>query len=274
MNKSEETKIKVTKKKKKLFGFLKKPNFFIYFLLGFLMLFNLSIITLGILGFRNIKKTINVYMINEKQRWFDEHYYLKTEIKEISNKEERKRVFQLKAVGFMKENKTNLDEEELTKYTNLVFDECENIGLDPYIALATAFIESKFDKKSVDKYDRRGLYKILPGTAMDVGEKIGIEYYNGLEFNVEDNTKIWIGRIKTLLKRFNNNEKYALLAYDKGEKAVIEFSGMKVNRELGTLNIESGSLYNIKKELYDNLKTYDEKIFEKAKEIKNKGKKD
>jgi len=267
------TKITLAKKKKSITEVFKKNiNIYIFFISISCLLISSIILTFSLLNASKINKSFIFYMDKEKQRWFDEHYYLKNEIKRKLNREERKRVFQLRAVGFMKENKTNLDSEELIKYTDIVFEQSEIININPYIPLSVAFIESKFDKKAIGEYDNRGLYKLLPGTVMDLSEKINISYYNGIEFNVIDNTKIWFERIETLLKRFNGNINYALIAFDKGEKSVIQFSKMKINKELGILNTESGGLQVLRNKLYDKNASYDEKIFKIVKEIKNKEK--
>jgi hypothetical protein len=195
----------------------------------------------------------------ESKRMYDSHYYIYSEVsnKTATTTAERKKKFQMKVVGMMKELRSNLSDKEMMNYTSFVFDKSEEYGWDPYLAVSFAWTESRFNKNTVGTSDDRGLYQFLPSTARLVA---GEDYYRGIEFNVLDSTKLWFKYMKNLIDYFDGELEYALLAYNMGERGVVVRSGLK--KRNNRWYFSTGDLDKVRQFYYNKgyKLSYDEKI--------------
>lgn len=215
----------------------------------------------------------------ERMDWYKSHYYIYSDIenKTIASTIERKRKFQLRISGLLKDLKSTLTDKEIIIFTGYIFDKSDEYGLDPYLPIAIAFTESKFDKMAVGSSNDFGLYQFLPSTARIAASLAGIKYYRGIEFNSLDSTKLWFSHIKILSDTFDGNLHCILLAYNMGIRRFVQSSRMKINRKTRILDIKSGNLDLARKEIYyDNGVTfsYDMKIIKTMNYLKAKGTKE
>ena len=212
----------------------------------------------------------------EREEWYRSHYYISQKIEEkmVSNREDRKKIYQLRVIGILKEANKGYTDDELIEYTSLIFDKSEEYDWDPYIPIAVAWVESSYERTKIGRSDDRGLYQFLPSTAKYVSLLAKIDYYNGIEFNLIDSTKLWFAYMKILNERFENDWNYALLSYNAGERRVILSSSLKLNKETGLFDFSSGNLTSARKEIYYNNgfdEAYDEKVIRYLKIIKERG---
>ena len=210
------------------------------------------IVGFGVIIFNDLRK--------EKKMMHNDYYYIYSKLatNSISSTSERKQKFQMKIIGIMKEMKSDLTNKEMLEFTSYVFDKSEEYGWDPYIPIGFAWTESCFKKKAVGYCNDKGMFQFLPSTAKMVA---GNNYYNNIEFNVLDSTKLWFKYFKILVDYFDGNLQYSILAYNMGERGVVYYS--KLKRSKNKWLFENGNLISLKQKIYINKKRtpYDEKIY-------------
>lgn len=212
---------------------------------------------------------------SERQQWYQSHYYVysKVESRTVMTTEERKQRFQMKIIGFMKDTGTNMTDEEMINLTQIVFDKSEEYGWDPYLAIAVAWKESRFNKYAFGDYDDSGLFQFLPSTAYMVSSLAGLQYYRNIEFNPVDAAKLWFAYMKALVDMFNGDLSCALLAYNMGDRQLIRLADMKVNKKTGRINTENANLIQAKNNTYykKGRKPYDEEVIKLMEYLRTKG---
>ena len=113
-------------------------------------------------------------------------------------------------------------------------------------------------------------------TARMIAPEAGVAYYKNMEFNPIDSAKLWFAYMKILVDRFNGNIQYALLAYNMGERRLMETANIKRTKN-GLLNTEEGNLNNARKTVYykkGKKMAYDEKVLRFVEYVKMKGTRD
>ncbi len=248
----------------------------IVFILLITMLLSLILFSVSLHSQKKLLENTQQSFKEERKEWYKSYYFLD---KEIDNSavvayRERKKNFQLKIAGIIKDANGNLTDREILSYTEYVFDQSEQYGWDPYLAIAVAWKETKFDKKAIGAYNDKGLYQFLPSTAVLVSKFANLDYYTGIEFDVVSSTKLWFAYTKILVDRFDGSLECALLSYNMGEQRLIELSHMKVNKDAGVLDVQSADLKRVRKIIYyDSGKklAYDEEILKYMYEIKMVG---
>ncbi|WP_161595885.1 lytic transglycosylase domain-containing protein [Deferribacter desulfuricans] len=99
-----------------------------------------------------------------------------------------------------------------------IVDESTKEHIDPYLILSLILTESSFNHKSISRKGAIGLMQILPNTAYYVSQlndDIDISHRKEL-FDPITNIKIGISYFSYLLKKYNGNVKYAIIAYNLG----------------------------------------------------------
>ncbi|MBN1824208.1 MAG: lytic transglycosylase domain-containing protein [Endomicrobiales bacterium] len=105
--------------------------------------------------------------------------------------------------------------ESVAKYSSLY-------GIDPLLTASIIRIESKFSRNARSERGAIGLMQILPATADEMAEELGLEAFNA-ERDLEDpDTNIMIGiyYYSKLKKDFGGNKILALAAYNAGKSKV------------------------------------------------------
>jgi len=102
--------------------------------------------------------------------------------------------------------------EYFKEYEGIVGQASNQFGVDSSLIKAVIKAESDFDHQAVSNQGAQGLMQLMPDTAveMDVEDP----------FNPEENIFGGTRYLSLLLKRFNNNEKLAIAAYNAGPQRV------------------------------------------------------
>jgi hypothetical protein len=210
----------------------------------------------------------------ERNKWYNSNYFYTT-VLDRNQKDDLKRQFQKKFIGLMLFYNFNFTPEELVSQSSLIFDKSDEYGWDPYIAFSSEWNESGMDRNKKD-HGKKGLYQFIESRAKMASIDSGLSYYQGIELNVLDSTKLWFSYMKILMEQFNNNINYALLAYDLGTEVVIKVSGLKIDNNTGLFDMESGNLDKVRKKEYldKNKYPYDFKIIKYAESLKLRNIKD
>ena len=98
----------------------------------------------------------------------------------------------------------------------LIVKAAKNMGVDPYIALSIAKIESNFDVTTKSRQGNIGLYQLTPSTA----KKLGVNPYIVTE-NIEGGLKYY----KMLYNKYGSVD-VALAAYNAGPGNVAKYKGV------------------------------------------------
>ncbi|MGA1845991.1 lytic transglycosylase domain-containing protein [Deferribacter abyssi] len=99
-----------------------------------------------------------------------------------------------------------------------IVDESRKNKIDPYLVLSLILTESSFNHRSISRKGAIGLMQILPNTAYYISkfkDDIDISHKKEL-FDPITNIKIGVSYFAYLLKKYNGNIKYAIIAYNLG----------------------------------------------------------
>ena len=131
-----------------------------------------------------------------------------------------------------------LADESKDNHKRLIVKTAQKLGVDPYVALSIAKIESNFDASSKSRGGAIGLFQLNPSTA----KRLGINPYI-----VSENVEGGIRYYQMMYKKFGSMD-LALAAYNAGPGNVAKYKGIPPFKT--TQNFIS----NIKKE-YNSFKT-------------------
>lgn len=94
-------------------------------------------------------------------------------------------------------------------------------GVDPYLIAAIIREESQYDLKAVSRVGAIGLMQVMPATANNVAQRMGIPAVGRDDlFDQETNIRIGVRYVEQLLKQFSGNLVYTVAAYNAGPIAV------------------------------------------------------
>jgi hypothetical protein len=91
-------------------------------------------------------------------------------------------------------------------------------GLSPRLVLAVIQAESNFNPKALSPKNAQGLMQLIPETAARFGVKD--------VWDPEQNVRGGMAYLRWLLRHFNGNVRFALAAYNAGEKTVERYGGV------------------------------------------------
>ena len=90
--------------------------------------------------------------------------------------------------------------------------------VSPELVSAVMRVESCYDRRAVSRSGARGLMQLMPGTARDLGVLDS--------FDAEQNIEGGVRYLSMMLKRFNQDVRLGLAAYNAGPEAVAAFEGI------------------------------------------------
>ncbi|MFC1494953.1 lytic transglycosylase domain-containing protein [Thermodesulfobacteriota bacterium] len=108
-------------------------------------------------------------------------------------------------------------------YNPIILEAANLHNVDITMVKAIIMAESSYNKRSVSAQGAVGLMQLMPGTARSLGVK------NNL--NPEENIHAGVKYYKSLLSRFNGDEKLALAAYNAGARNVRKYKGIPPFKE-------------------------------------------
>jgi soluble lytic murein transglycosylase len=94
-------------------------------------------------------------------------------------------------------------------------------GVDPYLIAAIIREESQYDVKAVSRVGAIGLMQVMPATANNVAQRIGLPAVGREDlFDQETNIRIGVRYVEQLLEQFSGNVVYTIASYNAGPLAV------------------------------------------------------
>jgi soluble lytic murein transglycosylase-like protein len=100
------------------------------------------------------------------------------------------------------------------RYDSLFVYYAELNDVDPMLLKAQVKQESAFDPDAVSRVGASGLTQFMPATFKEWSKKLGLEHSS--EFNPEHAIASQAAYMASLLKRYHNDTRYALAAYNWG----------------------------------------------------------
>ena len=90
-------------------------------------------------------------------------------------------------------------------------------GVDPYLVAAIIREESQYDRQAVSRVGAIGLMQVMPGTANNVAQRIGLPAVGRDDlFDQETNIQIGVHYIEQLLEQFSGNVALTIASYNAG----------------------------------------------------------
>ncbi|MBW1789569.1 MAG: lytic transglycosylase domain-containing protein [Deltaproteobacteria bacterium] len=111
-------------------------------------------------------------------------------------------------------------------YQGIIDQASKRFGLEPSLVKAVIKAESAFDSEAVSDKGAQGLMQLMPETASDLSVDD--------PFDPEENIFGGTRYLAMMMKRFNNNKRLAVAAYNAGPRAVENHKGIPPYKETQT----------------------------------------
>lgn len=105
-------------------------------------------------------------------------------------------------------------------FRDLVESEAQKFNLDPYLLAGLIRQESLFRTGVTSRAGAVGLMQLMPGTALQVAQRLGLEWHEGLLGVADANLHMGAAHLASLLRRYRGDEVLALAAYNAGGRPV------------------------------------------------------
>lgn len=122
------------------------------------------------------------------------------------------------------------------KYEQIVIKYCNEYGVEPSVACAVIWTESKFDANAKSQAGACGLMQLMPSTASWICDNAGLSYDYESLFNPDYNIRLGVYYLSYLQRKFSGDYVYA--AYNAGEGNVFTWL-----RRGGTIEYEETYRY-------------------------------
>ncbi len=125
-----------------------------------------------------------------------------------------------KILTIIRGHKTGLTPFEEKYIASVIVSESMKYGFDPLFILAVIKVESSFNHKAVSYKNAQGLMQIMPPVGAELAEELQIPWDELTLFNPITNIKIGVYFLYKLTKRFKQNQRMVLAAYNFGPAAL------------------------------------------------------
>ncbi len=110
------------------------------------------------------------------------------------------------------------------QYEDYITQYSEESGVDPYLVCAMIKAESSFRPGAVSGDGAVGLMQLMPSTAQEVADKLGVEdFTEDMLKDPEVNIRFGCYHLSYLIDYFDGNQDYAIAAYNAGMGNVREW---------------------------------------------------
>ena len=120
------------------------------------------------------------------------------------------------------------------KYTENIEKYAEKYNVDKYLVYAIIKAESNFNEKAKSKSNAIGLMQIMEATAKEIAAKMELDIMKEQLYKPELNIQIGVKYYASLLEKYNNNYKIAIIAYNAGIGNVDKWIKEGIIKEDGT----------------------------------------
>ena len=120
------------------------------------------------------------------------------------------------------------------KYSEYIEKYSNEYNIDKYMVYAIIKAESNFNEKAKSSSNAIGLMQIMENTAIETARKMELDISEKDLFNPELNIKIGLKYYASLLKKYNNNNSIAIIAYNAGIGNVDKWIEEKIIKDDGS----------------------------------------
>lgn len=153
-----------------------------------------------------------VYQLPDGSRTISDRPILKSTHSLVTSRRQVEGTGQIAAKRYQEKPKS------LDKYEDLIAETAERHSVEVALVKAVVHTESYFNPNATSRVGASGLMQLMPKTA----NKYGVQDIYDPNANLEAGIK----HLRYLLKKFPDNIKYVLAAYNAGEKAVNDYNGI------------------------------------------------
>lgn len=148
------------------------------------------------------------------------------------------------------------------KHKEIILKYAEIYKLEPALVCSVINTESGFNKAAVSNAGAKGLMQLMPNTAQEISEKLGVrDYVEEMLYSPEVNIRFGCFYLSYLIEMFGGNINNVVAAYNAGYNKVNEWLNNEEYCENGTIkNPPIEETNNYVKKIHSNLAVYKNRI--------------